>query len=114
MKTMKLMLSILAISVVFLSACTGRQCLKGGGNYDEIEGSLEYCFDSADSKAAGVPIYSNQEQKMLLLPEKEIVEAAKVLEESTQIEARRAFSGQARVHPWQTILRIVRDWRKKN
>ena len=34
--------------ILFFSGCsTGKHCIKMGGNYEGVEGNLEYCFDSS-------------------------------------------------------------------
>lgn len=48
-----------AISLIAISGCSGRQCLKVGGSYDGISGNIEYCFDQDASTKEGVPAFSD-------------------------------------------------------
>src|SRR3972149_4067124 len=66
-----------------LTGCGGRQCIRVGGEYMESGGSVEYCWDAEESKNSGLPAFSGAagEGKNYLIPEEDIEEAVKMIEE---------------------------------
>jgi hypothetical protein len=66
-----------------LLGCNGQHCIKIGGNYDGIEGNIEYCFDQKESKEAGRPILiSETGRKLLAITESDAAKINKLTEKN--------------------------------
>ena len=51
----KLLVIVIVILGAIVGGCAGKHCFSAGGDYKGIAGDVEYCFDNAAAKDAGVP-----------------------------------------------------------
>lgn len=71
---------VLCLSVI---SCTGKHCLKVGGNYEGVNADLEYCFDAGSTSAIGSPVVvDNSGMKYIGISEKEVAE---IMKEDTEV-----------------------------
>jgi hypothetical protein len=66
---------IILILSVLLLACSGKHCIKIGGNYEGIQGDLEYCFDQHASAVIQAPILADQDGNPNIILNHQSVEA---------------------------------------
>ncbi len=57
---MKFLGIVLVLSLIFVG-CSGKHCVKIGGDYEGIQGNIEYCFDAGQSTSEGRPILVNKD-----------------------------------------------------
>lgn len=80
---------ILIISIViFLFGCNGTNCISVGGTWKDMQGNIQYCFDSNSSASSSRPILSNSEsaEKAVLFTEDDVkkIEASLNTQPSTK------------------------------
>lgn len=69
---------VLSLLIFVLCSCAGQHCIKIGGNYEGVEGNLEYCFDFKSSEKIDMPVLEGiGGQKLLAV---KIEELEKLLE----------------------------------
>lgn len=62
---MKFVIALL-LCMFMLLGCAGQHCIKIGGNYDGIDGTIEYCYDAKESQKIGRPILKSETGQRLL------------------------------------------------
>lgn len=84
---------LIAITII-LPACGGasRHCISIGGEYDGVQGNVEYCFDKEQSKQEGIPTFTNPDGKSYLIPEEDIVSANEILQKAEAVTAKTTSS----------------------
>lgn len=58
---------LILLMMLILVSCNARHCIKIGGEYDGIDGSLEYCYDGAKTEELGIPAFSTDDGKTAIL-----------------------------------------------
>ena len=54
---------IICVLVFTFVGCTGQHCIKVGGNYEGVQGELEYCFDAGKTQEIGSPVTASSQGK---------------------------------------------------
>lgn len=72
-----------AILALFVG-CNGQHCIKVGGNYEGVNGELEYCFDAGKTQEIGSPVVSSSQGKEYVgITENEAKKIVEALEPET-------------------------------
>jgi hypothetical protein len=50
----------LVVFVLFAEGCSSPGCIKIGGSYGGVDGSVEYCFSQEKSSDAGIPAFEEK------------------------------------------------------
>jgi hypothetical protein len=75
------------LTIAFLSSfllvgglgCAGKNCIKVGGTYQGIDGSVEYCYDSGASKEAGKTVLQGTDGASVVLSPKDVATVLKLV-----------------------------------
>lgn len=80
---MEKLLIILLVLCMFAIGCAGKNCIKIGGEYEGIDGNLEYCWNKKTSEKAERPVLQNKEgEKAVLLTTEDLKLISPLSEES--------------------------------
>jgi len=79
---------IVVFGLALLCSCAGQHCITIGGEYEGVQGNVEYCFDKEQSKQEGIPTFTNTEGKSYLIPEEDIIAANEVLQKAEVVSAK--------------------------
>ena len=71
MRRIIMILGITLISLIGIN-CQNGGCIKVGGAYQDYQGDVQYCFNSAKTKASGVPSFDMSKDTISKTPEKTI------------------------------------------
>jgi len=63
--------------ILLLTGCSGKQCIKVGGEYQGVIGDVEYCYDFGQSKNNGVPTLIGQDALLFGFTEEQIKDILK-------------------------------------
>lgn len=72
----------LIVIVMFFVGCAGQNCFKVGGDYQGINGNIEYCYSPKDSESEKTPTFDSATGKGYIVTEAQISEAVKAMEAS--------------------------------
>ena len=80
-----LVLSVLCFVFVFLLAgCAGQHCIKIGGNYEGVQGDIEYCFDAKATEELKAPVIKGSDNVDFIGISKK--EASEIIKENEAVE----------------------------
>ena len=51
------------LSLDFLGGCAGHHCISIGGEYEGVNGNIEYCWDIDKTKKTGIPVLKDNKGK---------------------------------------------------
>lgn len=92
----------------FFFGCAGNHCISVGGGYGEIEGNIEYCYDSTKSLESGVPTFETQDETIFGFNLDTVEKIRDILKEKLGILSKE------KKHPVREIRELIEEEEKKN
>ncbi len=83
---MKTLFIICIITAIVFTACSGQNCLSIGGSYEGAEGNLQYCWNEASSKEAGVPVLESANGNNYLIDEASVTRLNELYDKAMKTE----------------------------
>ena len=102
----KVTFCLIAIFVVVFCGCAG-DCIRVGGSYDGIDGTLEYCFNGTETRSAGVPAFKTGDKMIYGFDEEQVAMLVEMIE--MNVGTMRAADIRKAGHPVRQILHAIGD-----
>lgn len=81
----RLIILFLLSVVAIMQGCSGiNSCISVGGEYEGVQGNVQYCFSPKGSDQMGAPTYEGEKEgeEKVLLPKKDILDIASMIRDS--------------------------------
>lgn len=79
-----ILITITIFVMPVFQGCSGKHCVKIGGEYQGINGDLEYCFDNEKSKEVGVPVAKSESGDSFLLSREQVEKLGNVKDDENK------------------------------
>ena len=111
---MKIILRVAAFLLVLslVVSCGGRHCISVGGNYEGVDGSVEYCYDAGEAEKAGAPVFRDEKKTWFGIDENTLSDLVDKLKEEVGGLTMESTAVQEDEHPMRQLLRLLKEGEK--